>query len=440
MSTRSVGRQSDEDVVNSQRHSFRGQLPEFAVIFLGTCIFLFLGMSLRPWVYDEGLILTAAMRVGAGQIPHRDFYANYGPAQFYILAGLFRVFGQSILVERLYDILVKGLLVTAVFAIATSYTQRLVAACTAIVAGLWVFSLSDLTGTPVIPVSLLNVVGSALILPAFSGRVPIRRMLAAGALAGFATLFRYDTGLALFCIQTCVITIAVCSNGQSNKFREFACSWWPYALGFVVVTLPALLYYLSVAPLHPVLHDIILYPSRYYHRGRNLPFPRFGPRSFENIQVYLPIAVIGMSLYVAASKVFSTRSNRPDPSRVSEKKTLGGFLVTFALLAFVMYFKGYVRMAVGQMYLCIIPSLLLLAVLFQERRRFHRPLQLFTVAVVWLSVLAVASSTLHQIEKSHFYQILCWKRCWGRVISRSPEIRVWCELANPLHQGPLLHT
>ena len=433
--TISAGRQSDKDFVNSQRHSLREHLPEFAIIFLVTCIVLFLGMSLRPWVYDEGIILTAAMRVGAGQIPHRDFYANYGPAQFYILAGLFRIFGQSILVERLYDLLIKGLLVTAVFAIAASYTRRLVAACTAIVTVLWLFSLSDLTGTPVIPVSLLNVVGSALILPVFAGSVPTRRMLAAGALAGFATLFRYDTGLALFCIHTCVIAIAVCSKGVSNKLHALAYTWWPFALGFVVVTFPPLLYYLSVAPLHPFLHDIILYPSRYYHRGRNLPFPRVGPRSFEHIQVYLPIAAVGMSLYVAVAHGFSTRGNRPGPSRVSEEKTLGGFLVTFGLVAFVMYFKGYVRMEVAQMYLCIIPSLLLVAVLFQERRRFHRPLQLFTMAMAWLSVLAVASSTLHQIEKSHFYQVPVLEKMLQSRDAISPEIQMWCKLVNPLTRG-----
>ena len=71
-------------------------------------------MSRRPVVYDEGLMLTAAMRVAAGQIPHRDFYANYGPAQFYLLAGLFKLFGETILVERLYDIVLKALVVTAV--------------------------------------------------------------------------------------------------------------------------------------------------------------------------------------------------------------------------------------------------------------------------------------------------------------------------------------
>jgi hypothetical protein len=238
LSTISAGRQSDKNFVKPQCYSLHEQLPVFAVTFVVTCVVLFLGMSLRPWIYDEGLILTAAMRVGAGQIPHRDFYANYGPAQFYILAALFKIFGQSILVERLYDLFIKGLLVTAVFGIAASYTRRPIAMCTAVATVFWLFSLSDLTGTPVIPVSLLNVVGSALILPVFSGSVPTRRMLAAGALAGFATLFRYDTGVALFCIHTCIIAIAVCSREGSSKLRAFGYTWWPYALGFVVVGLP----------------------------------------------------------------------------------------------------------------------------------------------------------------------------------------------------------
>jgi hypothetical protein len=435
LSTGSASRQSDKDFVNSQAHSLRKHHPVFAITFVVTCVVLFLGMSLRPWIYDEGLILTAAMRIVAGQIPHRDFYANYGPAQFYIFAALFKIFGQTILVERLYDLFIKGLLVTAVFAITVSYARRPVAVCTAMVTVLWLFSLSDLTGTPVIPVSLLNVVGSALILPVFAGNVYTRRMLAAGALAGFASLFRYDTGLALFCIHTCIIAISICSRGVSNRLRAFAYTWWPYALGFVVVSLPPLLYYLSVAPLHPFVHDIILYPSRYYHRGRNLPFPRVGPRSFENIQVYLPIAAIGISFYVGATKVFSTRGSRPGPSRVSEERNLGGFLVTFGILALAMFFKGYVRMTVAQMYLCIIPCLLLIAVLFQERKRFHRALQIFTMAIVSLSILAVASSTLHQIERSYFYQLPVLETMLRPRDAISPEIQMWCKLANPLTRG-----
>ena len=181
----------------------RGALSSLALIFFLAYCFLFLGMSRHPYIYDEGLVLTAAMRVAAGQIPHRDFYANYGPAQFYLLAGLFRLFGQSLLVERLFDLLVKALLVTAVYGIALCYCRRLVSACAAILTVLWLIGLHDLPGTPVTPVSLLNLVSSFLILPAFTREISNKRMLGAGALVGLAAMFRYDTGVALLGTHMC---------------------------------------------------------------------------------------------------------------------------------------------------------------------------------------------------------------------------------------------
>ena len=86
-----------------------GSLSQLVVVFLVAYLLLFCGMSRRPgMLYDEGIVLTGAMRVAAGQIPHRDFYFIYGPAEVYILAGLFKVFGPSLLVERLFDLLIKA--------------------------------------------------------------------------------------------------------------------------------------------------------------------------------------------------------------------------------------------------------------------------------------------------------------------------------------------
>lgn len=64
-------------------------------------VVLLLAMQRDLNVYDEGLVLVGAMRVADGEISDRDFYANYGPAQFYVLAGLFKLFAPSILGERL---------------------------------------------------------------------------------------------------------------------------------------------------------------------------------------------------------------------------------------------------------------------------------------------------------------------------------------------------
>ncbi len=74
----------------------------YASIFVALFAWFFLASGRTVSIYDEGLDLTAAMRVAAGQVIHRDFYYIYGPAKMYILAGLFKLFGQSVLVERLF--------------------------------------------------------------------------------------------------------------------------------------------------------------------------------------------------------------------------------------------------------------------------------------------------------------------------------------------------
>jgi hypothetical protein len=256
-----------------------GSLVQLVVVFLVSYLLLFCGMSRRPGMYDEGIVLTGAMRVAAGQIPHRDFYFIYGPAEIYILAGLFKVFGPSLLVERLFDLLIKALLVTSVYGIAASYCRRSIAVFVSIVTVLWLFGMSEF-GLAVTPVSLFNVVGSALLLPVFAGRVSTRRMLAVGAISGAASLFRYDTGIALLGIHLCAIAVAVVlrSNGTANRLRTFASTFWPYLLAFALLTVMPALYYFSVAPAAPLFHDIILFPGKYYARARNLPFPPLSVR------------------------------------------------------------------------------------------------------------------------------------------------------------------
>src|SRR5258708_12841576 len=83
-----------------------------------------LGMDRNLAVYDEGLILTGAMRVAAGDIPHRDFYANYGPGQFYAIAGLFKLFGEYAIAERAYDTLVRAGIVAMCYGLAAGVAAR----------------------------------------------------------------------------------------------------------------------------------------------------------------------------------------------------------------------------------------------------------------------------------------------------------------------------
>ncbi len=409
---------------------FGGSLSQLVVVFLAAYLLLFCGMSRRPGMYDEGIVLTGAMRVAAGQIPHRDFYFIYGPAEIYILAGLFKVFGPSLLVERVFDLLIKALLVTSVYGIAASYCRRSIAVFVSIVTVLWLFGMSEF-GLAVTPVSLFNVVGSALLLPVFAGRVSTRRMLAVGAISGAASLFRYDTGIALLGIHVCAIATAVFlrSHGTANRLRTFTSIFWPYLLGFALLTVVPAVYYFSVAPAAALFHDIILFPGKYYARARNLPFPPLSIRGLENLGIYLPIAIAGISFYGLIKLRF--RAEDAPPGETTPRKEWTGFLITFGLLLVGMYVKGLVRVALIQMYLAIIPSLLLIAVLFQHQSAFSRPVRIAISWLLWLSAVPAVWSALHEIRLEDLQH-----SSLVSLIGNAPADRTaWCNQTNPLTEG-----
>lgn len=405
---------------------------QLTIVFLVSYFFLFFGMMRRPGMYDEGIVLTGAMRVAAGQVPHRDFYFIYGPAEIYALAGLFKVFGPSVLAERLFDLFIKALVVTSVFAILAACCRKSVAVFISIVTILWLFGLNEF-GLAVMPVSILNLISSVLILPVFEGRFSAKRMMAAGAVAGTALLFRYDTGVALLGIHACVIAIAVYlqPKGTANKPRIFVSAFWPYLAGFGLVALFPVLYYLSVARLNSIAHDVVVFPRKYYYRSRNLPFPKVTLKYFENIGVYLPLAIAAMTLYALARQ----RARRNAPSTIGERKW-DGFLITFGLMLAVMYLKGIIRIAPIQMYLAIVPSLLLIAVLFEHRAAFPRVARISINFLMLLSLLAATWSALHVVRLESLYHLSVAQRVLHYPRMATPELETaWCDTTNPITRG-----
>jgi hypothetical protein len=288
-------------------------------------------------------------------------------------------------------------------------------------------------------VSLLSLVGTTLILPVFQGTISVRRMFAAGAVAGMAALFRYDIGVALLTIHACVVLIAdyLRVRSRPNRLRAFASTIWPYLLGFLVVTLPPAIYYLSVASLHPLIHDMILYPAKYYHRGRNLPFPRIGLIGLENLADYLPIGIVAISFYVVlAGRAKGRRNEVSGVEGALNNQAWRGFLIAFGFLSLVMYLKGFVRISPVQMYLCTIPSLLLLAVLFQHRRIFSRFLQISIVGLVWLSVLAASWSSLRRIVVQRNEHSFVLESLLSSSRQRTPQAKTaWCKVTDALTRG-----
>ena len=135
--------------------------------------------------HDEGLMLAWASRVADGQWPYRDFWSNYAPGQTVVLAGLFKLFGPSLLTWRIYRIALDAVVALLAYALVRRGAPRWLALLAWLaVAGAMAFPASPGPNPPAL------VLGLGAILLA-------RRSAAgAGALAGLAIVFRPEIGVA----------------------------------------------------------------------------------------------------------------------------------------------------------------------------------------------------------------------------------------------------
>jgi hypothetical protein len=340
------------------------------LFFFASALLLALGMDRELGVYDEGAILTGAMRVVAGEVPHSDFYANYGPGQFYLIATLFKLFGQYALVERAYDVLVRAMIVAVCYGLTATCTRKYIALATAVICGLWLFSI-PFYGYPIFPVVLLSLVSAALVLPVLAGHFSSWRLVAAGAMVGLAALFRYDVGFLVFVAVAAALTLSsvLRSSDVGHALDEAKTILLRYVLGTSIVFLPVAICYLSVAPITRFIHDIFSFPIHYYARMRSLPFPgvRETIRSIDDSAVYLPILICGATVYslFLSGTGMPGRSRTPSDYSVAEQRK-DWLLIMFALLTAVLYLKGLVRVSVVHMLVSLIPSLVLLALLLER--------------------------------------------------------------------------
>ena len=78
---------------------------------------------------DEGTLLVYPEMVQRGAIPYRDFETFYGPANPYVLAAAFTVFGTNIETERTVGLLYRVMILIALFALARRWGTPIATGC-----------------------------------------------------------------------------------------------------------------------------------------------------------------------------------------------------------------------------------------------------------------------------------------------------------------------
>jgi hypothetical protein len=426
----------DQADAGKQSPSFR---LLFAVFLLSFSV-LFLVMNRTFHIYDEGVILTDAMRTAEGQIPHRDFYLTYGPAQSYAIAWLFDCFGRSSLVERLYDLFIKASILAVSCMIAASYARRYVAVCIAIICGCWMLSI-NVVGSPTMPGLLLSLVGSSVMATLFVSDASRARMFGAGALTGLTALFRYDLGFALFAVHMASAFVAIAWRHPSNqtRFRIAGAVVLYYSAGVIAVFAPIAVLYLAVAPVGAFLHDAFIYPFKYYARGRHLPWPRFNLRTFDDMAVYIPMVVLALAAYVSlAGKNTLIEDSPPNLSGDAQARLwLRGGLVLYGLLTTIMILKGLVRIGPGQMFSAMIPALIMLAILYDHVLGSRRLIRLLITALCAFSFVTAGWTAMRILRITFLKDRASVLQGMLPAILPQPirEEVDWCDVPSPIHKG-----
>ena len=350
-----------------------------------------LWMDASVGAYDEGLLLVGADRVLRGDVPYRDFWTLYGPASFYLEAALFRVFGETALVGRALDAVVKASIVGLTFAIVLRFGRRALAAAAAVlVLGLLVYLRNY--GVPLFPAVCASLV-AVLALHDVAAHADRRAALVAGIAVGIAILFRHDLGA--YALIGCLVFFArggaamprgeAVANGaaaadgaavadgatvlsgpvNASRRGDRRSLALRFAIGVLAIVGPVALVLLRFVPLHDLYENLIRIPLVVYPQVRALPFPSLADAIGELVH-QRSLAALGLSVVylplVASAIAIAIEVLRRRADGIDTAPPAGALTLQLLLLLNVLFFaKGLVRVSPLHMGASLVVSVILLA-------------------------------------------------------------------------------
>lgn len=217
---------------------------------------------------DEGYLLEGVMRVLDGQVIYRDFHHTYAPGRFYLFAGLFKLFGEDLLVVRATWVVIRATIVVLAWAVA----RRLIAGPLAWVPPLALLALPGPWHKSFFHLFLIATLGAGIDLFGRGGR---RRSFVAGLVLSLAVLFRQDVGIGA-CVAFAAFAGLDAVLGRRWGHAAASISIPHIAMGLGIVAVPTLLYFISQGALSPML-DKVLFAGMRDNRTNELPFPTLFP-------------------------------------------------------------------------------------------------------------------------------------------------------------------
>lgn len=220
--------------------------------------------------FDEGIVLSGSSGLLAGKLPYRDFFSNYAPGIYLLLAGAFEIAGQSVAVERLVGV---GLHLAVSIGAGATVARLLGGSFSWLLAALVLMWLGPL-GTAAI--AWLAGLGVAVLAcdrwAAARERDRPRDYLIAGCVLGAVSWFRHD----LFAYFSCglaglgVIWVVLASRrGDRSALRVAGWTLLGAVSAVCLMWLPTF----ALTGVRQPFEDLFLDMVRYVMPARHLPVP-----------------------------------------------------------------------------------------------------------------------------------------------------------------------
>jgi len=302
-----------------------------ATVLLFSLVLLVLFIPIKtPFIYyDEGFIVFNATRVLGGDVPYKDFGIVYPPGQFYAVAAIFKAFGTTLLAARIYDTVVRFVIVIAVYLITKHEGHAHILSLLACTTTVLLLGSARFFTYPVFPALALCLL-SILSLLEYSDTGQRRWLLLNGTLIGIATLFRWDIGLyAGISVVSTVSLFHFFSVAQESKSlikALFAASKLVILVlgGALAIALPCYGHLSLISGFGNLWAQVVVFPTTSFHM-RWLPYPPPIPTFFAALinlstfrsaysellswlRFYLPLATFGTAFSYFGYSLLSKRT------------------------------------------------------------------------------------------------------------------------------------
>lgn len=372
--------------------------PAALALALVALSYIVLGFNRGLSIYDEAIPVVAAARILDGDLPYRDFWVIYPPGQLYLLAGLFKVFGASLVVSRLTS--VAAIFGTALLMYVLGRQLRLPTSFAVLAAGLWTAAMGAVAGATLssgIFTALVLGLGNAAFFIRFLEEPRRVLLMMSGFGLGFTFLFRHDIAACFLVAETGFLVATMRRRALASL------AWWLAAVVSPGVVTVAVMVMLGV-PARDLVEDLVIYPFTGYAAARSLPLPALIPDIGQlwsgrvtlgqyaavlrsGLRFYFPVAVFAIGISVIVSR---------RPARA---------VVFVCLLGVSLLPYAWVRSDLAHIVPAWAPALLLFAWLIHlmlESRRF-RALGLalatvWSIVFVWGAVVAKADALVETIR------------------------------------------